>query len=298
MFLKADKVIYEFGPDLEAHYYVKAGDEFVVETNDCFYQQLLSEGGCLANLDMGRVNPATGPIFVEGAEVGDLLKVEILEIQLADRGVASVFPGMGFLADKNTEEKSFILPVEEEKVDLFGVRLPVEPMIGVIGVATKKDYLATDTPGAHGGNLDTKDIGPGSTIYFPVNQEGALLALGDCHAIMGDGEVGVTGLEIAAKVRLRLDVIKNKELPWPLLETEDSLMLLVSAPDIESALKLGLEETILLLKKSLGLSWNEATVLSSLALDARISQLVNPQKTVRYPIKKEILSMEKILKSL
>lgn len=295
MLIKGDRVVYEFGPEMEAAYRVNPGQEFVVETNDCFFQQLLKEGASLENLDMSRVNPATGPIFVEGAKRGDTLRVEILDIEVSDRGVASIFPGMGFLSEKNTEETSIIVPVREGFAELLGMKLPIRPMIGVIGVATKKDVVPTDTPGSHGGNLDTKDIVAGSTLYFPVSQEGALLALGDCHALMGDGETGAIGLEIAARVRLRVDIIEKKSLGWPLLETEDSLMLVVSAPEIEEALKLGLEETLKLLERSLGLSWNEASILASLAIDARISQLVNPMKTVRFPIKKEILSLEKIL---
>ena len=108
----------------------------------------------------------------------------------------------------------------------------------------------------------------------------------------------MTGLEIQAVVTLRLDVIKNKQLEWPLLETKKESMLLVSGDDIEDALKKGLEETLKLCRRSLGLSWNEATILSSLTSDARISQLVNPKITVRYSISKQILPVEKILQSL
>ena len=283
---------------MKEEYRVKSGDVFTVETHDCFYQQFLKEDFGLEDLDMERVNPATGPIFVEGAEVGDILKVEILDIEVADRGVAAILPGMGFLADTNTEETIEVIPVEDGYAKLLGFDIKVKPMIDVIGVAPKEGDIPTDTPGAHGGNLDTKDIMAGSTLYFPVAKEGALLALGDCHGLMGDGELGVTGLEIAAHVKLKVDVIKDKQLDWPLLETKEDVMLLVSDSDIQGALELGYGETRKLIERSIGCSWNEAGILSSLAVDARISQLVNPLITVRFPISKKILLVDRILEKL
>lgn len=295
---KGDQVIYSFDAHMKAAHRVPTGVKLRMETHDCFYQQMLEDGACLENLNMAYLNPATGPFYIEGAQTGDILKVEILAIEVANRGVASIIPGMGFLAEKNTQETHLTIPVDAGVAKLFGLQIPIKPMIGVIGVAPKSGAVATNTPGAHGGNMDTRDITAGSTLYLPVSQDGALFALGDCHALMGDGEIGVTGLEIAARVTLRFDVIKSKKLPWPLLETKDATMLLVSEETIDEALRRGLEETLNLLKRGLGLTWNEATILASLTVDARISQLVDPLITVRFPIKKEILSTEKILESL
>lgn len=299
MIIPGDKVIYAFDSAMKEHYRVAAGSRLEIETHDCFYQQMLGEGACLGTLNMDTLNPATGPIYVEGAEVGDILKVTIEKIDVADRGVAMVIPGEGFLSDLNTEETTMIIPIKDEKAQFLSLELPIRPMIGVIGVAPGQgEVWPTSTPWNHGGNMDTREITAGTTLYLPVRQRGALFALGDCHALMADGEVSVTGLEIQAKVSLTLDVIKKKALPWPLLETQEESMLLVSGDDVEDALKKGLEETLKLLQKGLGLSWNEATILASLALDARISQLVDPKITVRYPIPKDILSMERILDSL
>lgn len=299
MYYSGEKVIYSFSADMEAIAHVQPGSSLTIATHDCFYQQMLNEGSCLGTLNMDRLNPATGPFYVEGAEPGDLLKVTIEEIQVAQRGVAMVIPGEGLLGEKNTEESNYIIPIEDGKAQVFGLELPIRPMIGVIGVAPGDgESYPTSTPWNHGGNMDTKEITAGTTLYFPVRQKGALFALGDCHALMGDGEVSVTGLEIQAEVSLSLEIIKEKWINWPLLETKDEIMLLVSGDDVEDALKKGLEETLEILQKGLGLSWNEATVLASLAMDARISQLVDPKITVRYPIKKEILSLEKILEQL
>lgn len=299
MLLDGKNVIFAFSSEMNPAYRVHAGTTLKIKTHDCFYQQMLDEGSCLGTFDMDRANPATGPVYIEEAEVGDLLKVTIENIEVADKGVAMVIPGAGLLAEKNTEETKLIIPIRDGKAQLFGMELPIVPMVGVIGVAPGNgESYPTHTPWNHGGNMDTKEITAGTTLYFPVRQKGALFALGDCHALMGDGEVSVTGLEIQATVTLRLDVIKNKKLEWPLLETKKECMLLVSGDDVEDALKKGLEETLKLLQRSLGLSWNEATILASLTSDARISQLVDPKITVRYSISKQILPVEKILQSL
>lgn len=299
MIIDGEKVIFSFNAAMEAAYVAEAGSALTVKTHDCFYQHMLEEGSCISTFEMDSANPATGPIYVEGAEVGDILKVSIEDIEVADRGVAMVIPGAGFLADQNVEETKLIIPIEDGKAHLLGLELPIRPMIGVIGVAPEEgDSYPTNTPWNHGGNMDTKDITAGTTLYFPVRQDGALLALGDAHALMGDGEVGVTGLEIQATVKLKLDVIKDKNLAWPMLETEEATMLLVSGDDVEDALRKGLEHTLPLLQKGLDLSWNKATILASLALDAKISQLVDPKITVRYPIPKSILSTERILEIL
>ncbi len=118
--------------------------------------------------------------------------------------VLLVFPGMGFLAHKNIEEAKIRSPVEKGSAHVFGLILAINPTIGVFGVAPKQDEVPTDTPDNHGGNIDAKDITACRTLYFPVEQEGALFALDDCHALMGDGEIDVTGLKIAPQVKYAL----------------------------------------------------------------------------------------------
>lgn len=127
---------------------------------------------------------------------------------------------------------------------------------------------------------------------------GAMLALGDLHAVMGDGEVCVTGLEIPGRVTLEVEIIKNKEIAWPILETKDSIQVIASDPDVEEALRLALEEMIRILENVRGLSFEEAYILASLAVDMKISQLVNPKKTARAAINKEILDPKKLFENL
>ncbi|NLY66149.1 MAG: acetamidase/formamidase family protein [Tissierellia bacterium] len=298
--IPADKVIYKFTADMEPIASVLPGDIFKVETNDCFFQQVLSEEQDLKDLDYGRLNPATGPIYVEGAEPGDLLKVKIISIDVKDKGIAAVIPNGGLLGDQVTKSIIRIINIEDNHALFQGVKIPISPMIGVIGVAPAKEdgEWTTDTPWKHGGNMDTKDIKAGSTLYFPVNQEGALLALGDCHALMADGEVCFTGLEIPAEVTLEVDLIKNKSVKWPLLETDEYTMVVASGDNLDHAVYEATSNAVEYIKNSLAIEWEEAYILASLSVDLKISQLVDPKITVRAAIPKYLVATEKLIDSL
>lgn len=299
--IKGCDVVYGFSFGMEEKYRVSAGEEFVVETNDCFYQQVQSEDELIENLDHGAFNPATGPIYVEGAEPGDVLKVKIKKIEVDSKGCSLTIPDAGFLPDRVTKALTKIIEIEDDFA-IFSeeIKIPIRPMIGVIGVATREEdgLIATDTPYRHGGNMDTTDITAGTNLYLPVAAPGAMLALGDLHAVMGDGEVCVTGLEIPGRVTLEVEIIKNKEIAWPILETSDSIQVIASDPDLEEASRLALREMIRILEKSCDLSFEEAYILSSLAVDMKISQLVNPKKTARAAISKEILDPDVLFEML
>lgn len=295
--IKGCDVVYGFSFDMKEKYRVSPGEEFVVETNDCFYQQIQDENELIENLDHGAFNPATGPIYVEGAKPGDVLKVKIKKIEVDSKGCSLTIPDAGFLPDRVTRALTKIIEIKDGFA-IFSdeIKIPIRPMIGVIGVATRKEdgMIATDTPYKHGGNMDTTDITAGTNLYLPVAAPGAMLALGDLHAVMGDGEVCVTGLEIPGRVTLEVEIIKNKEISWPILETKDSIQVIASDADLEKASRLALEEMIRILEKARGLSFEEAYILSSLAVDMKISQLVNPKKTARAAISKEILDPKKL----
>lgn len=299
--IKGCDVVYGFPFDMEEKYRVSPGEEFLVETNDCFYQQIQSEDELIENLDHGAFNPATGPIYVEGAEAGDVLKVKIKKIEVDSKGCSLTIPDAGFLPDRVTKALTKIIEIKDSFA-IFSdeIKIPTRPMIGVIGVATRKEdgTIATDTPYKHGGNMDTTDITAGTNLYLPVAAPGAMLALGDLHAVMGDGEVCVTGLEIPGRVTLEVEIIKNKEIAWPILETKDSIQVIASDPDLERASKLALEEMIRILEKAYDLSFEEAYILSSLGVDMKISQLVNPKKTARAAISKDILDSKLLFENI
>ncbi len=295
-----DNVIYTFKPEMEPVIRIRSGEEILVESNDCFYQQIEREDQVLMEIDFEHINPATGPIYVEDAMPGDLLKVEILEIDVADKGVAAVVPGEGILGDKAKKPIIRIIPIEDGYAHYEGLRLPIKPMIGVIGVAPGDEDgdCPTETPWKHGGNMDTTDIVQGNTVYLPVRQKGALLALGDCHAMMGDGEICFTGLEAQAKVKLRVSVIKDKEVTWPLVQAEDSTMIVASGDDVDKAIYNATLETVEILSKVLEMEFEEAYLLASIAVDMKISQVVDPLKTIRAAIPHSVISTEKLIEKL
>ena len=267
----------------------KSGDTIRFETLDCFGCQLSSEEQSLGGLDWSNINPATGPLFIEGAEPGDVLKVEILSIELDDHGVMVDGPGDGVTGVAVKEESTKILPVIDGMVK-FNEKLsfPICPMIGVIGTAPAGEAVDTGTPGAHGGNMDCTRIGAGATLYLPVNVEGALLAMGDLHALMGDGEVEVCGVEIAGAVTVRVTALKNCALPTPFLVNDDTFMSIFSALTVDEACVGATMSMHGFLMKELGLNEHEAGMLLSVVGNLRICQIVDPEKTCRMELPKNI----------
>ena len=265
--------------------HAKSGDTVRFETLDCFGCQIKEESQLLGKLDWTNINPATGPLFVEGAMPGDVLKVEILEIELDDHGVMCDGPGNGITGRAVTEESTKILPVRDGMIT-FNEKLcfPVNPMIGVIGTAPAGNGIDTGTPGPHGGNMDCTRIGAGATLYLPVNTEGALLAMGDLHARMGDGEVEVCGVEIAGAVTVRVTVVKNCGLPTPFLVNDEIAAAIYSAVTLDDASVGATMAMHSFLMQELGLNEHEAGMLLSVAGDLRICQIVDPEKTCRMEI--------------
>ncbi len=298
--ISGSRVIYNFTHGMEPIETIIPGEVIKVESNDCFFQQIAREDQVMTEIDYGRLNPATGPIYVEGAEPGDLLKVKILDIAVAGKGVAATVTKEGVLGDQATRSKIRIIDIEDGYATFEGVRIPIEPMIGVIGVAPaqKDGQWPTATPWKHGGNMDTTDIKKGSTLYLPVNQEGALLALGDCHALMGDGEICFTGLEVPAVVTIETGLIKGKTVEWPLVETDEYTAVIASGNNLDEALYAATSEAVKYMMRGLKLTWEDAYILASLSVDLKISQVVDPKKTARAAIPKNVLTAGKIIESL
>lgn len=269
--------------------HAKSGDTVRFETLDCFGGQIQNEKQLLGGLDWGNINPATGPLFIEDAMPGDILKVEIIEIELDDHGVMVDSPGEGITGCAVTEESTKILPVRDGMVH-FNDKLafPVEPMIGVIGTAAAGEGVDTGTPGPHGGNMDCTRIGAGAALYLPVNTEGALLAMGDLHAKMGDGEVEVCGVEIAGAVTVRVTVLKDCGLPTPFLVNKEIAAAIYSAETVDEACVGATMAMHRFLMNELGMDEHEAGMLLSVTGNLRICQIVDPEKTCRMEIPSSI----------
>ncbi|MEM4629828.1 MAG: acetamidase/formamidase family protein [Zestosphaera sp.] len=291
------RVFYAFSPDLEPVARVKPGTILEIETRDCFSNQLISEEQLVTQIDWSAVNPATGPVYVEGVEPGDALVVKILKIDVSSEGFLVTLPGAGALPDLVKEVKVRKCYVVGDKVVFRGSVINARMMVGVVGVATR-EKTPTGVPGRHGGNLDTKYVTEGSTIYLPVEAEGALFGLGDLHAAMGDGEVCVTGCEVSGRVLVVLDVIKKSAPKWPVLEYGEWVFVLVSNENLEKAVREAVQVSVEAISHATGVSWHEAYMLASMATDLEISQVVDPRKTLRVKIPKTIVDVTKLLESL
>lgn len=290
MKISSKDVIYAFSPDNKPAATVAPGSELIFETFDCFCNQLRSPEDKMEALDWDRINPATGPVFVEGAEPGDLLKVKIKSIELDEKGTVVAGADMGVLAKELQGVLTKIVKIDGN-VAVFTdkIKIPLRKMIGVIGVAPEGGSINTGTPGHHGGNMDNTMVTEGATIYLPVRAPGALFGLGDVHATMGDGEIGVSGLEIPAKVTVLVDLVKGKATKYPMLENADKWSVIASCESLDQAAEEATMEMFEFLNERMDLEPNEVAMLMSLSGNLEVCQVVDPLKTMRFVVDKSIV---------
>ncbi|MFQ6097130.1 MAG: acetamidase/formamidase family protein, partial [Armatimonadota bacterium] len=220
-----------------------------------------------------------------GAEPGDVLVAEVLDIKPGAVGLVSAHPRGG----GRREWKRVAL---DGGVAVFrdDLRLPLEPVIGTIGVAPEAGSVPNSTPGDHGGNLDTPDVKVGTKVHLPVAVAGALFGLGDVHALQADGEVCGQGIEVEAEVAVRIDVRRGLTLKRPMIETDVHFAFCASAKTLEEAVPIALGDARDFLIRRLGVTDAEALMLMSLVGDVRISQIVNPLKTVRACVPRSLVA--------
>ncbi len=259
-------------------------------------------------IDRDRIHALTGPIFVEEAEPGDVLQVDVLEVAHKGWGWSSVVGGLGFLKERFAEPFLFIWKLDGAVSEsLAPAAVPLRPFCGVMGVAPAEDgELRTRPPGLFGGNMDVRELCTGATLYLPVLNHGALFSAGDAHAAQGDGEVCINGIECPANVTLRFQVHKQHVLPGPLVETPVSRkqdadagagewIVVESATDATTADRAATSRMIDLLADRWGFSAVHAYLLCSVAMNLRLSQVVNePIHTVSAAISKRVLPPRKL----
>ncbi|WP_368654938.1 acetamidase/formamidase family protein [Ornithinibacillus sp. 4-3] len=285
-----EKFVISMSPEHEAVETVPSGSTVVFEAYDCFSNKLETTADKFSKVGWDKINPATGPLYVEGANPGDTLKVEILDIEIADQGVMATVPGLGSLKNRINEETTKIIPIRDGKA-IFSehIEIPIDPMIGVIGTAPKEGDIPTGSPGDHGANMDCKKITKGATLYLPVNVAGGMLAMGDAHAVMSDGEVLICGLEIPSKTTVKVTVLEGQEYPLPFLTNDTHLMTIAAADTLDEASVRATENMHAFLEEQVKLSAAEAGMLLSLVGDLKICQIVNPLKTTRMELPRNIL---------
>lgn len=286
-----DKLFFAFEPALIPATRVGQGEEILLETHDCFEGQIQRPQDLVDKLDWDHVNPATGPVYIDGARPGDILRVDLLEIKVGQQASMVTIPGEGALGDVITQMETAILKVDENGI-LFKdkLRIPKKPMIGVIGVAPASGSVPNGTPGPHGGNMDCTLMCEGNSAYFTVGVEGALFGAGDFHAAMGDGEIVVCGAEISGELRFQARVVDLKGLPTPFVQSPTVVATIYSAPTIDEAASGAIHRMAQFLTDFAKLPLNDAGMLMSLVGELKFCQVVDPLKTVRFEFPKWVLA--------
>jgi acetamidase/formamidase len=221
----------------------------------------------------------TGPVYVAGAEPGDVLEVKILSIDLAiDYGYNGCSGYLPENCDKEVPTK--ILQLDRNKMTaqfLPGIVIPLKPFYGSIGLAPAPDIgrLSSNPPGRHAGNLDNRELVAGSTLYIPIFAKGALFEIGDGHAAQGDGEVDQTAIETSLRGRLQLSVRKDMKLTWPRAETKTDYIAMATDPDLSIATKTAIQEMVDFLVTEKKLTRHQAYQLVSVAGNVAVTQLVD-----------------------
>lgn len=285
------KTLFSFDKDLEPVLKVPSGETVRIRTKDCFGNQLQGPEDQLSEIDWEAINPATGPIYVEGAVAGGTLKVHIDNIELDAQTSSCTGKDEGVCGDRFSDWATHFCKVEDGKV-VWDERLniPLAPMIGVIGVAPEGEPVNCGTPGKHGGNMDNTAIAAGATLYFPVAVDGALFGCGDMHAVMGDGEVSVSGAEVAGYATVTLTALPELSVPNPLIENDTHFGIIVSAESLDKASELAVQQMVDLLASRTNESEADLVMLLSLVADVRVCQMVDPEKTVRFMVPKYVLN--------
>jgi acetamidase/formamidase len=242
------------------------------------------------------VNPATGPIYVEGAQPGQVLKVRIHQVELVGYGYTALWPGVGIFADWVRQEEfgvqSHIVRVEGGVVHWSDdIKIPAAPMVGVIGTAPWVESVSTIDNGPHGGNMDVQEVTAGNVVMLPVWHEGALLHMGDVHAVQGDAECnGIGAIEIRGRVTLSIDLApKPSAMTWPRIETPEHICTVACARPLDDALRLAFQEMVRWLEQDYGFRKEEAYMLLGSVAEARCTQMVNPKFTYICKVRKSLL---------
>lgn len=296
---------YVFNPYRQPIARVKPNERVTIHTDDAFESRITKKvdlpSRALATAKF--LNPQTGPIYVEGAEPGDSLAVRIESIEpTRDFAVSVLIPYFGGLTSTNLTrtlqeplpERVWIWDLVDGGNNLvneeLGVKLPWQPFLGTLAVAPDLEAITALAPGPFGGNMDVPDVKPGNTVYLPVWNSGALVYTGDCHARQGQGELCGVALEITSKVTVVFEVIKDKAIEWPRIESDEAIMVVGSARPMEDAARIANTELILWLEQEYGYDRWDAYQLLTQAGGLYVGNMVDTTYSLVASIEKKYLS--------
>jgi amidase len=286
--LSRDQHIYVLDPKNEPAITIESGEELMVETWDAF------EGSRDPNALDGKemIGAATGPIYVNGAEPGDALRVDFISIKpkVAEGAAHLVAPGRGFLTADFPKGYSTSMTIEDGDVVLpSGTRIPLNPSMGLVATTPTYPQLTASDSGPYGGDIDLKELVEGSTLYLPVFVPGGLLAMGDCHAVVGDGAVAGTGAECASDSHIRVTVEKGMGITSPQAMTPEHFVILYFGDELGEAMKGAVRAMVDFLVREKGLDPYDAYTLLSVAGDVRISRTFRPISPVKMMLSRNVL---------
>ncbi|MBU0685057.1 MAG: acetamidase/formamidase family protein [Thermoplasmatota archaeon] len=239
------KVIHVFSPKNRPAHSVENGEMVVVESPDCFSGLVKTSKKLFEDVPMERVNPATGPVRVDGMSAGETLCISIEKIKCGPLGIIMCSPELGILCEDVRKSRTKIVEIRGNKAKFSDdLSIDLNPHVGVLGVSPAKGEFPTFHPGDHGGNMDTVEAREGSKVYLPTFVDGAMFALGDVHAAMGDGEVCGTGIEVPAEVTLSLSKADDIEVRRPMIETPTEWLSYAAAKTLDKAAKLATSDLV------------------------------------------------------
>jgi len=284
--LSREHHIYALEPHSVPAITIDSGEELMVETWDAFEGER-DPVALEANLLKG---PATGPIYVNGAEPGDALKIDFISITPKEQAAHMVMPGRGFLDNDFTEAYPTLIGLESGHAVLpSGIRIPMRPSMGLVATTPTYTQQTASDSGPYGGDIDMKELVEGSTLYLPVFVPGGMLAMGDCHAVVGDGAVAGTGAECSADTHVRVSVEKGLNIRGPRALTPEYFVVLSHGEELGPAMKQAVRDMVDFLVTEKGLEPYDAYTLLSLAGDVRVSRTFRPISPVKMMLSSSIL---------
>jgi acetamidase/formamidase len=297
--VKLDRSHFNWSKALQPVLHIKPGETVKFEINEVTSGQITpkSSAGDLTRLDPSKLVPLTGPVFVDGAEPGDALIVRIRNVKVSDWAWTAIIPGMGLLEEFD-EPYLWVWKLSKGKYAIFkkGIRIPLRPFCGTIGVAPPDDGVVNVMPpGKHGGNMELKHLTAGSTLVLPVWVNGALFSVGDIHAAQGEGELCIAAIESPGEATFTFDLAKNAKIDTPRFFTSEQqrsrrgyVGTTGMSPDLLTACKQAVRSMIDYLTREQGLTREEAYILCSVAGDLVIHEIVDPSLNVGIMISRDI----------